>query len=67
VKRIISIVVSLGILAALYAKIDLSKIVPVFTGCSVPWLAASLLMVVPLTLLTSGRLCQLMPKGHRVC
>lgn len=63
-KRIISIVVSLGILAVLYAKIDLSKIVPVFTNCSVPWLAASLLMVVPLTLLTSGRLCQLMPRGH---
>jgi uncharacterized protein (TIRG00374 family) len=63
-KRIISIVVSLGILAVLYWKIDFSKVIPVFTNCSLPWLVASLLMVVPLTLLTSGRLCQLMPKGH---
>ncbi len=63
-KRLISIVVSLGILAVLYWKIDFSKVVPVFTHCSVPWLVASLLMVVPLTLLTAGRLCQLMPKAH---
>ena len=63
-KRIISIVVSLGILVVLYLKISPSKIVPVFANCSVPWLVASLLMVVPLTLLTSFRLCQLMPKGH---
>lgn len=63
-KRIVSIVVSAGLLVVLYAKIDLSKIIPVFTNCSVPWLVASLLMVVPLTLLTAGRLCQLMPRTH---
>jgi uncharacterized protein (TIRG00374 family) len=63
-KRIISIVVSLGILAVLYWKIDFAKVVPVFTNCSLSWLVASLLMVVPLTLLTAFRLCQLMPKGH---
>ncbi|MGH8046055.1 MAG: lysylphosphatidylglycerol synthase transmembrane domain-containing protein [Chthoniobacterales bacterium] len=63
-KRIISIVVSLGILAVLYWKIDFARVIPIFTHCSVSWLAASLLMVVPLTLLTAFRLCQLMPKGH---
>ncbi len=63
-KRLISIIVSVGILAVLYWKIDFGKVVPVFTNCSLPWLAASLLMVVPLTLLTAGRLCQLMPKAH---
>ena len=63
-KRAISIAVSLGILAVLYWKIDFTKVVPVFTNCSVPWLAASLAMVAPLTLLTAGRLCQLMPRGH---
>ncbi|HEY8901360.1 MAG TPA: lysylphosphatidylglycerol synthase transmembrane domain-containing protein [Chthoniobacterales bacterium] len=63
-KRLISLVVSLGILAVLYWRIDFSKVIPVFTQASLPWLVASLLMVVPLTLLTSGRLCQLMPKAH---
>jgi uncharacterized protein (TIRG00374 family) len=63
-KRLISLVVSLGILALLYWKIDFAKVIPVFANCSVPWLVASLLMVVPLTLLTSARLCQLMPKAH---
>ena len=63
-KRLVSIVVSLGILAVLYWKIDFSKIGPVFAQSSIPWLAASLLMVVPLTLLTSFRLCQLMPRAH---
>jgi len=64
VKRLISLVVSLGILAVLYWRIDFAKVVPVFTHASLFWLAASLLMVVPLTLLTSGRLCQLMPRAH---
>lgn len=63
-KRIISIVVSLGILAILYWRIDFEKVVPIFANASLPWLAASLLMVVPLTLLTSFRLCQLMPRAH---
>lgn len=63
-KRAISLVVSLGILAALYWKIDFARVIPVFTNASLPWLAASLLMVVPLTMLTSARLCQLMPHAH---
>ncbi len=63
-KRIISIVVSLGILAALYWRIDLSKVVPIFTNASAFWMVVSLGMVIPLTLLTAGRLCQLMPSEH---
>ncbi len=63
-KRAISLVVSLGILAVLYWKIDFARAIPVFANASIPWLAASLLMVVPLTLLTAGRLCQLMPRQH---
>lgn len=65
-KRLISLVVSLGILAVLYWKIDFGKVVPVFAQASLPWLVASLGMVIPLTLLTSGRLCQLMPRAHRL-
>ncbi len=63
-KRIISIVVSLGILIALYWRIDLGKVVPIFTNASAFWMIVSLGMVVPLTLLTAGRLCQLMPHEH---
>lgn len=61
-KRIISLVVSLGILALIYWRIDFSKLLPVFANCDPLWMIASLAMVVPLTLFTSWRLQQLMPK-----
>ncbi|MGC1479814.1 MAG: lysylphosphatidylglycerol synthase transmembrane domain-containing protein [Chthoniobacterales bacterium] len=63
-KRLISIGVSLGILVALYWRIDLAKVIPIFTNASAFWMVASLGMVIPLTLLTAGRLCQLMPHEH---
>ncbi len=62
-KKVISLVVSLGILALIYWKIDFAKIGPVFAQSSVFWLVVSLGMVVPLTLATAWRLCQLMPHG----
>jgi len=62
-KRILSLMISLGLLALLYWKIDFSKVVPVFQHSSLTWLAISLGMVVPLTMCTAWRLCQLMPKG----
>jgi len=65
-KRLISLVISLGILALIYWKIDFAKIVPVFAQSSVPWLVVSLGMVVPLTLATAWRLCQLMPSEHKL-
>jgi glycosyltransferase 2 family protein len=63
VKRLISIFVSLLILALIYWKIDARKLLPVFANCDGWWMAASLAMVVPLTLFTSWRLQQLMPRG----
>lgn len=63
-KRIISIVVSLGILVVLYWRIDFAKAIPIFANSSIPWMIVSLGMVIPLTLLTSFRLCQLMPAAH---
>lgn len=60
-KRWISIGVSAAILIAIYWRIDVWKIIPVFGNASVFWLVVSLAMVVPLTLLTAWRLCQLMP------
>ncbi|HAG85855.1 MAG TPA: lysylphosphatidylglycerol synthetase [Cyanobacteria bacterium UBA12227] len=62
-KRIISIVVSLIILAIIYSKIDFPKLIEVFKECDRLWMAISLGMVVPLTLVTSWRLQQLMPSG----
>ncbi len=64
-KRIISIVVSLTILAAIYWKLNqhgqLAQLGQVFAKCDRMWMALSLSMVVPLTLFTSWRLQQLMP------
>jgi glycosyltransferase 2 family protein len=62
-KRLVSITISLVILALIYWKIDFTKILPVFGAASVPWLLVSLGMVVPLTLATAWRLRQLMPRG----
>ncbi len=61
-KKIVSLVVSLGILAFIYAKIDFAKLIPVFTHCDPLWMTLSLGMVVPLTLITAWRLQQLMPR-----
>lgn len=66
VKRLISILVSLGILALIYWKIDGRRLWGVFAQCDPVWMTVSLAMVVPLTLLTSLRLEWLMPRGRRL-
>jgi glycosyltransferase 2 family protein len=63
VKRSVSILVSLIILAIIYARIDVTALMGVFAGCDVFYMALSLLMVVPLTLFTAWRLNQLVPMG----
>lgn len=65
-KRLISAIVSLGILLAIYTKIDVTGLVTVFRDCDRWWMAISLGMVVPLTLATSWRLQQLMPETGRL-
>lgn len=65
-KRLISIAVSLLILAIIYWKIDFSGLIKVFQNSNGWWMAISLGMVVPLTLITSWRLQQLMPAGGRL-
>ncbi len=60
-KRFISIAVSVIILSAIYSKIDFPKLVQIFQNCDGWWMATSLGMVVPLTMLTAWRLQQLMP------
>ncbi|MDJ0619811.1 MAG: lysylphosphatidylglycerol synthase transmembrane domain-containing protein [Calothrix sp. MO_192.B10] len=65
-KKIISILVSLTILAIIYWKIDAPKLVEVFQNSDRWWMTISLGMVVPLAMLTAWRLQQLMPNGSRL-
>lgn len=65
-KRIISLAVSLIILAIIYSKIDFAGLIEVFKNCDRFWMTISLSMVVPLTLFTAWRLQQLMPSGSRL-
>jgi len=65
-KKLVSLVVSLAILAAIYWKIDIAKLIEAFRNTDPLWLAASLGMVVPLTLFTSWRLQQLMPRRDQL-
>ncbi|WP_205371022.1 lysylphosphatidylglycerol synthase transmembrane domain-containing protein [Thermoleptolyngbya sp. PKUAC-SCTB121] len=60
-KRLVSILVSGVILLLIYWKIDFSGLIGVFRECDRPWMAISLGMVIPLTMLTAGRLQMLMP------
>lgn len=61
-KKLISLVVSLAILGVIYWKIDVAQLLGAFRNTDIPWLIASLAMVIPLTLFTSWRLQQLMPR-----
>ena len=61
-KKVISIFISLSILALIYWKIDLIKLVDIFRHCHTGWLALSFFMFVPLILLISKRLQILAPK-----
>lgn len=64
-KRFISITVSVIILSIIYSKMDFDRLIQVFQNCHGWWMAISLGMVVPLTMLTAWRLQQLMPVGRR--
>jgi len=67
-KRIVSVIVSLLILAFLYWKIgpeNRAQLIAIFRNCDPLWMTLSLGMVVPLTMFTAWRLQQLMPnKGQ---
>ncbi|MEB3280500.1 MAG: lysylphosphatidylglycerol synthase transmembrane domain-containing protein [Lyngbya sp.] len=65
-KRLISIIVSLGILAILYSQIDIAGLAGIFQNCDRQWMVISLGMVIPITMITAWRLQQLMPQGTRL-
>lgn len=60
-RRTLSILISLLILAVIYWKIDTQALIEIFRQCNLGWLIISLAMVVPLTLLTAVRLQYLVP------
>ena len=64
-KRLVSLIISLLILAIIYWKIDVRGLLQVFQTCNSTWLVISLGMVVPITMITSWRLQQLMPTPSR--
>ena len=61
-KRFVSIVVSVAILLYIYSQIDLERLIEVFQNCDLVMLVISLAMVIPITLVTSWRLQQLVPQ-----
>lgn len=62
-KRFISIVISIALLFFLYSKIEVEQLVEVFRNSHPWWMVISLAMVIPLVVVTSWRLQQLMPKN----
>jgi uncharacterized protein (TIRG00374 family) len=66
VKKLISLFVSIGLLALIYWRINVATLAAVFRHCHPTWLALSLGMVIPLTLLTARRLQQLMPQSGQL-
>lgn len=65
-KRFVSLAVSVAILLIIYSQIDLPNLLRVFQNCDRLWMSVALSMVVPITLFTSWRLQQLMPKDTRL-
>jgi len=61
-KRLVSLAISLTLLAFIYAQIDLDALAEVFRDSDPLWMLISLAMVVPLTSLTVWRLQQLAPR-----
>ena len=62
-KRFISIVISTALLFYLYSQIEIEQLWQLFQNSNPWWMAISVGMIIPLTLFTSWRLQQLMPKG----
>ena len=61
-KRFVSIVISIAILLYIYTQIDFANLIEVLQNCDRSMLVASLGMVIPITLVTSWRLQQLVPQ-----
>ncbi len=65
-KKIISLIISLLILTIIYWKIDFASLLELFKSSNIFWMLISLGMFIPLTIITSWRFQQLMPKGDKI-
>jgi uncharacterized protein (TIRG00374 family) len=66
VKRLVSIGVSLAILAVIYWRIDFARLLDALAASDIPWLIVGLAMVVPITVVTAWRFTRLVPDGARI-
>jgi hypothetical protein len=62
-KRFISIFISVALLFYIYSQIDVASLISVLQNSHILWMVISLGMFIPIVLVTSWRLQQLMPKG----
>jgi glycosyltransferase 2 family protein len=60
-KRFVSIIISVALLFYIYTQIDVVNLIEVLQNCDRLMLIVSLFMVIPITLVTSWRLQQLVP------
>lgn len=65
-KKLLSLCISLGLLALIYWRIDARGILHALQACDPLWLMASLAMVIPLTALTAWRFRQLVRQPDRI-
>jgi uncharacterized membrane protein YbhN (UPF0104 family) len=65
-KKAVSLIVSLLLLALIYWKIDFKRLIPVFQQSDPAWMTISLAMVVPLTMFTAWRFQRLVPAEGRI-
>ena len=65
-KKAISLAISVAILLIIYSKIDINGLGKVFSNSNMFWMAISLAMVIPITITTSWRLQQLMPREGKL-
>jgi len=63
-KRLLSLLAGVAILALIYWRVDLDRLVDTLRNSSPYWLMLGLAMVVPLTLFSAWRLQQLTPSGR---
>jgi len=62
-KKVISILIGLGILAALYWRVDLGLLARAFSRCRPWWIVGSLAMLAPTIVLMAARFRMLVPGG----
>lgn len=65
-KRLISIAISLIILAIIYWRIDFNELMGALRNSDARWMTVGIFMVIPVTLFTAWRLQQLMPSDRRL-